>query len=52
MNPADFRAEVRELLEERRVTVEPHGSGFIVRARGGVALFVARLLDVTASDLR
>lgn len=51
MNPADFRAEVRELLEERRVTVEPRGSGFLVRARGGVALFVAKLADVTANDL-
>jgi hypothetical protein len=51
MNPRDFRAEVRHLLEPLRVTVEVRGRGFAVFVKGRERLFVARLADVTESDL-
>ena len=51
MNPRDFRAEVRHLLEPLSVTVQSRGVGFAVFVKGRERLFVARLADVTASDL-
>lgn len=51
MNPRDFRAEVRVLLHELDVTVEPKGAGFSVFVRGRLKLHIARLQDLVAPDL-